>query len=86
MVEKKLKRERNQSRHDLGRDAFVKEVWKWKDKFGGTIYEQIKGMGASLDWSREVRIEILFTARCSDLIRVSVPKILPLALLAIVHI
>lgn len=53
VVEKKLKRDSNKSRHDLGREAFLKEVWKWKEKSGGTIYEQIKGMGASLDWSRE---------------------------------
>ena len=33
VVEKKLQRERRLTRHDLGRDAFIKEVWKWKNEF-----------------------------------------------------
>lgn len=33
VVEKKLMRERGQSRHDLGREQFVNEVWKWKDEY-----------------------------------------------------
>jgi valyl-tRNA synthetase len=37
---------------ELGREAFVQEVWKWKEQFGGEIVEQIKSMGQSLDWSR----------------------------------
>jgi valyl-tRNA synthetase len=37
---------------ELGREAFVREVWKWKEQFGGEIVEQIKTMGQSLDWSR----------------------------------
>jgi valyl-tRNA synthetase len=37
---------------ELGREAFVQEVWKWKEQFGGEIVEQIKLMGQSLDWSR----------------------------------
>ncbi|KAF5183191.1 Valine-trna ligase-like protein [Thalictrum thalictroides] len=40
-------------RVELGRDEFTKRVWEWKAKYGGTITEQIKRLGASCDWSRE---------------------------------
>ncbi|XP_010554365.1 PREDICTED: valine--tRNA ligase, mitochondrial 1 [Tarenaya hassleriana] len=53
VVEKKLMRERGMTRHDLGREEFVKEVWKWKNEYGGTILGQQRRLGASLDWSRE---------------------------------
>jgi valyl-tRNA synthetase len=36
----------------IGREAFVAEVWKWKEQYGGQIVEQVKAMGQSLDWSR----------------------------------
>jgi valyl-tRNA synthetase len=41
------------TRHDLGRDAFVEQVWQWKAVSGGRITEQIRRMGFSTDWSRE---------------------------------
>lgn len=41
------------TRHDLGRDAFIEQIWKWKKESGGTITRQLRRMGASLDWSRE---------------------------------
>lgn len=41
------------SRHDLGRDEFVKRVWKWKEESGGAILGQMKRLGDSVDWSRE---------------------------------
>jgi len=41
------------SRHDLGREGFVEEIWKWKAESGGAITRQLRRMGASLDWSRE---------------------------------
>jgi valyl-tRNA synthetase len=41
------------SRHDLGREAFVKKVWEWKAESGGAILDQMKRLGASVDWSRE---------------------------------
>ncbi len=41
------------SRHDLGRDAFIEKVWRWKEESGGTITRQLRRLGASLDWSRE---------------------------------
>ncbi|MCS6763038.1 MAG: valine--tRNA ligase [Candidatus Protistobacter heckmanni] len=41
------------SRHDLGRDAFLKKVWDWKAQSGSIITRQIRRLGASIDWSRE---------------------------------
>jgi valyl-tRNA synthetase len=41
------------SRRDVGRDAFVERVWKWKDESGGKISHQLRRLGASVDWSRE---------------------------------
>ncbi len=53
MVERKLAAENQTDRRTMGREAFLKEVWKWKDESGGTIINQLKRMGASCDWSRE---------------------------------
>src|SRR5262245_37486543 len=52
VVERQLAAE-GSSRHALGREAFVKRVWIWKEKSGGTISRQLRRLGASLDWSRE---------------------------------
>jgi len=52
VVEKRLRAEKK-TKHDLGRDVFVQEVWKWKEKYGGIIIEQLKKLGCSCDWSRE---------------------------------
>uniref|UniRef100_A0A667ZQ25 valine--tRNA ligase n=1 Tax=Myripristis murdjan TaxID=586833 RepID=A0A667ZQ25_9TELE len=52
VVEKKLMRERGMSRHDLGRENFIQEVWKWKNEKGDRIYHQLKKLGSSLDWDR----------------------------------
>ena len=52
VVEKKLKRELNKTRHDLGREAFVQEIWKWKEEKGDTIVHQLKRIGSSCDWDR----------------------------------
>lgn len=41
------------SRHDLGRDKFTEEIWKWKEESGNTITKQLRRMGASTDWERE---------------------------------
>lgn len=54
VVENKLWKEGKITRHDLGREKFVKEVWKWKKEYGGIILNQLKRFGASLDWSRFV--------------------------------
>ncbi|KEH25556.1 putative valine--tRNA ligase [Medicago truncatula] len=40
-------------RVEIGRDEFTRKVWQWKEKYGGTITNQIKRLGASCDWSRE---------------------------------
>ncbi|HEY3776458.1 MAG TPA: valine--tRNA ligase [Rhizomicrobium sp.] len=52
VVERSLA-ERQQSRIGLGREAFLREVWKWKEESGGAIVEQQRRLGASCDWSRE---------------------------------
>jgi valyl-tRNA synthetase len=53
MVEKQLKKVEKKSRHDLGRDEFLKRVWVWKEKHGGIIINQLKKLGCSCDWTRE---------------------------------
>ncbi|MET4579064.1 valyl-tRNA synthetase [Ottowia thiooxydans] len=52
VVERQLQ-EQKQSRHDLGRKNFVARVWEWKQRSGDTITQQMRRMGASVDWSRE---------------------------------
>ncbi|MBR1840958.1 MAG: valine--tRNA ligase [Alphaproteobacteria bacterium] len=52
VVERNLAKE-GLTRHDLGREEFVKRVWKWKEQSGGTICRQLRRLGASCDWSRE---------------------------------
>lgn len=51
-VEQKL-REQGISRHDLGREKFLEQVWEWKDQYAETIHDQWAKMGLSLDYSRE---------------------------------
>ena len=51
VVEKEL-RQSGQNRLKMGRKAFLKEVWKWKNKYGDRIYSQMKRLGDSVDWSR----------------------------------
>ena len=41
------------SRHSLGREAFLEQVWQWRDKHGDIIVNQLKRMGCSCDWTRE---------------------------------
>jgi valyl-tRNA synthetase len=52
VVEKELKKE-GKTRHDLGREAFVEQVWEWKGEYGSRIVEQYKRLGASCDYERE---------------------------------
>jgi len=52
VVERQLEAE-GKTRHDLGREEFVKRIWQWKTESGGRITQQLRRMGASLDWSRE---------------------------------
>jgi len=53
VVERDLRVNEGVSRHDIGREEFLKRVWKWKGEKGGRITEQLKVLGCSLDWSRE---------------------------------
>ena len=52
-VEKALKKEERKTKHDLGREEFLKRVWTWKEKHGGIIIQQLKKLGCSCDWTRE---------------------------------
>ena len=52
VVERQLAGE-GKTRHDLGRDAFIRRVWQWKEESGGTITRQLRRLGASPDWARE---------------------------------
>src|SRR5450631_1168630 len=52
VVEKQL-RAQKRTKHELGREGFIAEVWKWKEKYGGIIIQQLKRLGCSCDWSRE---------------------------------
>src|SRR5581483_8228363 len=51
MVTRQLKKD-GLTRHDLGREKFVERVWQWKEEYGGQILNQLRGEGASVDWSR----------------------------------
>ena len=52
MVERQVVKE-GKTRQELGREAFVDRVWEWKQEYGGAILDQMKRLGASVDWSRE---------------------------------
>jgi valyl-tRNA synthetase len=53
MVVERLVNGEGTSRRDLGREKFVERVWQWKEESGGQIRDQLRRMGASLDWDRE---------------------------------
>ena len=52
MVEKQLEKE-GKKRREMGREKFVERVWEWKREYGGAILDQMKRLGASVDWDRE---------------------------------
>jgi valyl-tRNA synthetase len=52
VVERKLWEEKRTRRKDMGREAFLKEVWAWKDQYGAAILQQLRELGCSCDWSR----------------------------------
>jgi valyl-tRNA synthetase len=52
VVERELAAE-GLTRHDLGREAFIEQVWEWKHQYGGTISAQMRRLGDSVDWTRE---------------------------------
>ena len=43
----------NKTRHEVGREGFVKKVWEWKEEYGNKITSQLRYLGSSVDWSRE---------------------------------
>ena len=53
VVERQLNAQ-GKTRHDLGREAFVDKIWEWKEHSGGTITSQMRRLGTSPDWDREV--------------------------------
>jgi valyl-tRNA synthetase len=52
VVERELKAKEGKTRHDLGREEFVKRIWDWRGRTGDRILEQLKMLGCSLDWER----------------------------------
>jgi valyl-tRNA synthetase len=53
VVERKLAGEEGKTRHDLGREEFIKRIWEWKEESGGTITDQMRRLGNSVDWDTE---------------------------------
>ena len=51
VVEKELKK-KGISRFEMGRESFIEKVWEWKNQYGDIIYNQLKKLGISADWSR----------------------------------
>ncbi len=51
VVERELKKQ-GKTRHDLGREKFIKRIWQWKEKYGNLILDQLKKLGCSCDWSK----------------------------------
>lgn len=53
VVERKIATEEGKTRHDYGREAFIDKIWEWKAHSGGTISQQMRRLGNSVDWERE---------------------------------
>jgi valyl-tRNA synthetase len=53
IMERMLQRTRNVTRHDLGRTEFMRLLWQWKAEKAPIIKQQLKALGATLDWDRE---------------------------------
>ncbi|MBM7047625.1 valine--tRNA ligase [Rhizobium lusitanum] len=53
VVERRLAERQQPDRHNIGRETFIEKVWEWKEESGGLIFNQLKRLGASCDWSRE---------------------------------
>ena len=53
VVERKIAAEENKTRHDYGRESFIEKIWQWKAESGGSITQQMRRLGDSVDWDRE---------------------------------
>ncbi len=53
LVERKVAREEGKQRHDFTREEFMQKIWQWKQESGGTITQQMRRLGNSVDWQRE---------------------------------
>lgn len=53
VVEKKLLKETGVTRHQIGREEFLKKIWKWKQEKGDAITDDLRKLGCSLSWDRE---------------------------------
>ena len=53
VVERKLAAEESKTRQDLGREKFIEKIWEWKEHSGGTITQQMRRLGNSVDWENE---------------------------------
>lgn len=53
VVEKALKAERNVTRHDIGKEAFAQEIWKWKEQKGHQIRDDLIRLGTVFNWEKE---------------------------------
>ncbi|MEY2878691.1 MAG: hypothetical protein RLZZ15_1071, partial [Verrucomicrobiota bacterium] len=52
VVERQVRQTEKKTRHDYGRDEFLKKIWAWREEKGGIILEQLRRLGASCDWQR----------------------------------
>ena len=66
VVERRLKEESGQTRHDLGREKLVELIWQWKDQYEARIISQLKQLGSSCDWDRT---RFTFDEQCAKAVR-----------------
>ena len=52
-VEEELQQTEGKTRYDVGREALLEKIWAWKERYGQAIYDQLRKLGASYDWSRQ---------------------------------
>ncbi|HPW45142.1 MAG TPA: valine--tRNA ligase [bacterium] len=52
VVERQLMEKEGKKRHDIGREALIERIWKWRDEYGDRILKQLRSLGASCDWER----------------------------------
>jgi valyl-tRNA synthetase len=74
VMERELKKEERLTRYDLGREKFIERAWRWKEKYGGIIIQQLKKLGCSCDWSRERFTMDPAYSRCVEMVFVALFK------------